>query len=300
VLKSETDTRLTGVLLILCFRFSRIISLVLQTVKDQYLLLKGSGIIASDIVANFEEIQDLVRCRREVSWADHSGISIESGAFTPAPATPPPPSLNKSFEELLSFPVLQTVPLTPLLSTKKRSSPKRLKATSTHVRKTLLDANAQASAPDVSVSGSSQSNEGNQTFSLPMPTSPEHALPISTSPKHEMNVTFTNDDGVCPLLNTPDPGRRLSSTPCASQPSSAQGAENLPACMPIICTQTVIKEKPQIVDKPVADKVKRGMSFRKQFVFLFFFPFHLIRGFISFWKPAANPTRLPHLPHHNS
>lgn len=92
----------------------KLVCSLLQTVKKQFFLLQSHNMTTSDMIAGFAEIQQMARHRKEVAWADFSGMSLESDAMTPSSSgTPPPPApLDKEFEEMLTFPVAQGTMLT--------------------------------------------------------------------------------------------------------------------------------------------------------------------------------------------
>ncbi|ELU16371.1 hypothetical protein CAPTEDRAFT_227783 [Capitella teleta] len=233
----------------------KIISSLLQTVKDQHFLLKGNSLVTSDMSANFNELQDLIRCRKEVSWADHSGISVESEAVTPGSNTTlqTSPSSDKEFQELLNFPVVKTVPLTPSVSaTPRRRTQRTPKTQGSSAKRVRLKLNLSELKP------------------VPLQSFTEeaaHHVPVDDpSPKHEQNVTFTkgaDDSGILPLPDSPSL-KRLSSTPQTLKPGAdLLNLENLPLCTPIINCATVVKEKASVdvTSLPVAANVKRVMNF---------------------------------------
>ena len=105
------------------YLWCRLVSSLLQTVKQHYLVLRGSHLTTSDMVAGFDGLQQLVKGEKEVAWADQSGMSIDSGTDggdgnrsglggNLAQSCGDKGLLSKDFEEMLELPVLSCVPLT--------------------------------------------------------------------------------------------------------------------------------------------------------------------------------------------
>lgn len=71
------------------FYFFRLIGGLLQTIRKQYFVLKGHGLVTSEVSEDFIGLKQLIDGAQEVRWADQN--------FSPQKRSP-----------LLSFPVLST------------------------------------------------------------------------------------------------------------------------------------------------------------------------------------------------
>ena len=89
----------------------RLISVLLQTVKRQFYLLKGHKVTSYVEESDFEAVQRLA-CQekdREVSWADQS---YSEGTTDHTPETPVKQNGVFNIQPILEFPILSCVPIT--------------------------------------------------------------------------------------------------------------------------------------------------------------------------------------------
>ena len=90
---------------------------MLQMAKKLYFLLKGAGLATSDLVADYEALQQLVGSDREVAWADLSSCGDgsrldETNINTTTTSATTTATEDFDINRLLDFPVLNCVNVT--------------------------------------------------------------------------------------------------------------------------------------------------------------------------------------------